>query len=481
MPICSKEYPADTFLGLFDEPFYVFDRKDSTLTVYNKGYSRLTEGRQSLNEFILHLRNSLTEVDYPSLDSFRNHLKNGTESFTVMFSENFLNDLGDVIGISVRGQKKVLENGDDITVGVFHQRKTRNTTLGDGITFDQLTELVSKMDITNIAIDHIDRDHNEGTYIAIVDVDHFKFINDNYGHQYGDYVLTKIAEILRSVVGYQGFVGRIGGDEFFIVFTARLDIAALRDNLQNIRLLVNKTFEGKGPREGSPLSVSIGAAKYPDDAGNYNDLFTVADYCLFLAKEKGRNRYVFYTPEKHPPLAEIKRIRHGGQGIVNGRDDMPLGDVLVQMQYMLLYEKNVDTRQMLLEYKNRFKLPFIALMNMGESRIEFENRGKKDSGISAGDITEVVEIAYEYTKRSEPNGTGIWVCNQVDHLTTEYEDITKRMFEKNLISFIGIPFTDIKGNDMLLFFGSFGTNSVWNEQHFIYHRLFVDALSSRSF
>ena len=470
---------ADIFLSLFEEPFYVFCKDEMTITIYNTGQSKLTEGTFPLDEFLLHLRRDLPELDIPSLQSFEKHLLDGTDNFSVVFTENFVSKYSDVASIVVQGMNKTLENGKVMTVGAFRLRRFRNAKPGQDIAIDELTGVITKASITNTAIDLIDRDHNEGTYIAIVDVDYFKFINDNYGHQYGDYVLAKIAKLIRAEVGYNGFVGRIGGDEFFIIFTDKPDETKLRDHLQNIRLSVNKAFEGRGPRPDSPLSVSMGAAKYPDDADNFNDLFVVADFCLYLAKEKGRNRYIFYTPSKHPSLAEIKARKEEGQGLINGREDLPAGDVLAQMEYMLRYDKNVDLSRLFTEFLTRFKLPYLIFREAATGKILYErNAGGK---LPEYDKNSFFELIAKYAEKETPNTYGLYVSNDISHLPEKLFDIVDELKKFDLVSFILIPVTDTDGKEYSLFTATFGTNMVWNEEHFMYYRLFADALSARTF
>ena len=474
----DRSLQADAFMDLFEEPFYVYRTSDNTVTLYNTEKSKLIGGTYSLKEFILRFRRKLPEEDVPSLQSLEKHLLERTESFSVMFTENFASDLPDVAGIIVRGIRKTLDSGEDVTVGTLHYRRIRNAKPGIDIELDELTGVITKANITSIAIDNIDRDHNKGTYIAIIDVDYFKYVNDNYGHQYGDYVLSKIAEIIRAEVGYEGFVGRIGGDEFFVVFTKPLEIPSLRDHLQNIRLLVNSTFAGKGPREGSSLSVSIGAAKYPDDADNFNDLFVVADFCLYLAKEKGRNRYIFYTPEKHPTLAEIKARKEEGQGAINGREDLPLGDVLVQMEYMLKYEKSVDLNRIFTEFLTRFRLPYVIFRNVETGEILFEKSA--NNKLREYDAEKFFSLIEGYIGKETPNPYGLYMSNDIGHLPEKFFDIVDELKKFDLVSLIVIPVADTEGKKFETIIASFGTNVVWNEEHFIYFRLFADALSGRA-
>ena len=91
-------------------------------------------------------------------------------------------------------------------------------TNANSIKHDSLTGLVDKTDIIRIAKERIDDRRLEGTTLAIVDIDFFKAINDTYGHQFGDEVIKRVADIISKETGNEGIAGRFGGDEFLIVF-----------------------------------------------------------------------------------------------------------------------------------------------------------------------------------------------------------------------------------------------------------------------
>ncbi|MBR1861296.1 MAG: GGDEF domain-containing protein [Lachnospiraceae bacterium] len=443
MAIDPSQIPAVTFFELFDEPFFAFSKKEQTITIYNSKHTKLVEGTFFLPDFIMLLRDSLSEDDFPSLDSFEKHLQKESEHFSLTFANNFINDSSDVVGVMIRGMVAITTGGEKLVIGNIHPRVSRRVALGDEIARDPLTGLIDKVDIAKLSINAIDRDHTEGIYIAIVDIDYFKYVNDNYGHQYGDYVLSQVAEIIRSEVGNDGLCGRIGGDEFFILFTKALDMSELRDHMQNIRTLVNKTFENKGPREDTPISVSAGLARYPSDAENYNDLFVIADYCLYLAKEKGRNRYIIYTPEKHPPLEEMKKRRENGSGIINGRDTLPLGDVLVQTQYMIMYENNIDLLRVTSDLANRFKFPcFLFADNDREEALQICG---KQSGILNSVKERLIKALKKYKDTIPVNNYGFYVCNNINHIKDLQKELLDEFEAMELISFVFIPFEDQAG------------------------------------
>ena len=117
--------------------------------------------------------------------------------------------------------------------------------------------------------------------IVILDVDYFKQVNDRYGHLYGDKVLTRVAKKLKEVVGEDGVVGRIGGDEFMIVLNGINDDYSLRGILRAIRTQVK--WEFKNDYENFQVTTSIGVAFSPNNGHEYEELFKKADFCLYMA------------------------------------------------------------------------------------------------------------------------------------------------------------------------------------------------------
>ena len=137
----------------------------------------------------------------------------------------------------------------------------------------------------------------ESTYLVIIDLDNFKTVNDTFGHLFGDEVLLRTVEIVKNAIGRMGMLGRIGGDELMVVLTSIESQVELRNLLRSIRTDIEWSF--KGEKEGLNLTCSIGVAAYPDNGNSYDKIFQLADRMLYLAKNKGKNRYIIYTPEIH--------------------------------------------------------------------------------------------------------------------------------------------------------------------------------------
>lgn len=124
-----------------------------------------------------------------------------------------------------------------------------------------------------------------GIGLIIFDIDHFKNINDTYGHQVGDLVLIQMAQTLTQTMGLAGQAFRMGGEEFAIVlpFVSNSFIEEMADRIcQAIR-------HQNGASQVPSVTVSAGIARFPDDAYTAADLIKCADDAMYLAKAQGRN------------------------------------------------------------------------------------------------------------------------------------------------------------------------------------------------
>lgn len=199
--------------------------------------------------------------------------------------------------------KRILKNDDGIiiagAVSIAHGKedKTLDISVQDELR-DAGTDLLNKKAITNYARKLIDKRVGHKVTIAIIDIDDFKSVNDTYGHMFGDEVLRDVAGILKKTVGRNGLCGRIGGDEMFIVMEHLEDDESIRTVFRTIKNNVSWLYHND-PRNINKITCSIGAASYPDDAKDLDTLFSIADKMLYLAKEKGKNRYIIYRPDLH--------------------------------------------------------------------------------------------------------------------------------------------------------------------------------------
>ena len=126
--------------------------------------------------------------------------------------------------------------------------------------------------------------------LVVIDLDHFKRINDTFGHAEGDRALALAATALREVVRESDAVGRLGGEEFVLVLPG-VDAPAAREAAERARIAVSEVQIG-----GRQLACSAGLACFPDDAADAPGLLMAADAALYAAKDRGRGRTCRYRP-----------------------------------------------------------------------------------------------------------------------------------------------------------------------------------------
>ena len=139
----------------------------------------------------------------------------------------------------------------------------------------------------------IDAQEERCAYFIMIDLDYFKKINDCYGHSEGDRALKEAAQELEMVFGHEGFVGRVGGDEFAVLLYTPVSRDEIERKLQYFLSRLNKI-----KLKDRLLSCSIGANPVLGDETMEN-LYRSADKLLYMAKERGRNQYVLGDRKIH--------------------------------------------------------------------------------------------------------------------------------------------------------------------------------------
>ena len=162
------------------------------------------------------------------------------------------------------------------------------------VSHDELTNCLNYRWTMNRLEAEIDRASRYKKYfsIAMLDVDHFKNINDVYGHLYGNRVLQIFSDFIRKNIRNIDIFGRYGGDEFILIFPeidssqALLGLKRIKKEMQQLDLKI-KGLKGK---EDIEIKFSAGVASFPHNAQNLNDLLSFADSSLYRAKVAGRDK-----------------------------------------------------------------------------------------------------------------------------------------------------------------------------------------------
>lgn len=178
------------------------------------------------------------------------------------------------------------------------QEKLRSQAL-----IDPLTSLFNRRHFENVIEEQLINAERDKLPLSLLmlDLDHFKRFNDNFGHDAGDYVLKEISRVLLETVIEKDTVYRLGGEELAVI-TPNFSPSQAIELANNICHIVEKLHLSlKGTSLGT-LTVSIGIASFLDSKVNKDELVKYADVALYKAKDQGRNRSVHYLEQYNEPL-----------------------------------------------------------------------------------------------------------------------------------------------------------------------------------
>ncbi|PLR92832.1 GGDEF and EAL domain-containing protein [Bacillus sp. T33-2] len=212
--------------------------------------------------------------------------------------------------------------GRDVT-----QRKKAEKTIQLMAYHDTLTGLPNRNRFRQHLNDVLQQQENKMLAVLFLDLDRFKIINDTKGHSVGDILLQKVAKRLEQAVQGDGMVSRQGGDEF-IILLENLDKPEVTKIAQRI------LDEFSNPIEINDqeffVTTSIGISLFPVDGDDEETLIKNADTAMYLAKERGKNNFQFYTSQLHGLSSRKMELENG------------LRKALEQDQLSLYYQPQVD-------------------------------------------------------------------------------------------------------------------------------------------
>ena len=177
---------------------------------------------------------------------------------------------------------------------IFNMKSLYNKVEFLSIT-DGLTELYNRRHFeTNVEREFLRaKRYKNMLSLAILDIDHFKSVNDTYGHQYGDYVLKEVSNLMKSSFRKTDMVYRYGGEELSVILpetsmdNAIIPLERLREKISQYNFCYNGTSIS--------LTVSIGVSEMKSEYNDSSDLIKTADLALYNAKETGRNKVIKYN------------------------------------------------------------------------------------------------------------------------------------------------------------------------------------------
>ncbi len=242
-----------------------------------------------------------TAAKYGQADDERRHIRKNGEEF---WSSGIMSAIRDAKG-NLRGFAKVCR---DITQRVKDDELIRHQAM-----HDPLTGLLNRKAFETRVLFELPRIRKSKTKAAIflIDLDDFKTVNDDHGHDTGDLYLKNIAIKLSKIIRRGDILARFGGDEFVMFFSNLKKLDGVKEIVAKIIKTIgakvslnNRTFK---PR------ASIGVSLYPDDAKTYSTLLKLADIALYRAKDAGKNSFKMFKEvksRKAVTLRSYEKLRH---------------------------------------------------------------------------------------------------------------------------------------------------------------------------
>lgn len=199
--------------------------------------------------------------------------------------------------------QRVLNDNQKLLMSAFSELTAlalANVRLRENLRFqsirDPLTGLYNRRYLEDFLVKQINQSERANVPLSVLmlDLDHFKKINDTYGHDAGDAVLKELGKVLIGDIRVGDTAARYGGEEFIVVFY-NSDLETVKQRAEKIRHSVSMLQIKYGAQDVGPITISIGISGYPMHGQTPAELIESADRALYLAKKNGRNQVVIYS------------------------------------------------------------------------------------------------------------------------------------------------------------------------------------------
>lgn len=233
-----------------------------------------------------------------------------------VFYQRLVKDVGNQLALAVIGVlltiliawyltnrllRKLKEREVNLTYEIS-ERKIAEGKLHQIATYDQLTNLPNRYLLHSEFNQKLEEVHRYENMLAVLffDLDHFKTINDIYGHETGDILLQEVSKRISGLVRSYDLLARFGGDEFVMIMPHLKDAAAVYPVVEKI---IESFEQGYDLGEVTvQVTTSIGISIFPQDGNNPSTLLKNADMAMYRAKSEGRNGYHFFTQKMNEDL-----------------------------------------------------------------------------------------------------------------------------------------------------------------------------------
>lgn len=286
---CSEQYAEDLLSVYYDGAIGI--NTNGEIIFINKSASKITgwlqsEAKEQILEKVFNFNNDVLEKSYLKII---NKIIDSGQVFGPIKKHVIKTKKNKAISVDF-SISPLDENTVILMFHKLHANEKQHRPLLYQFSHDSLTRLANRNTLQQ-SINHL---HDNYKYVGktysllLLDIDRFKLINDNYGHNIGDQLLQLIAERMQNLIRDKDNIGRWGGEEFLCILPdADIDTACgiaerLRQNISEHPFNINN--------QEIYITLSIGVSNFPTDGKNTNELFRVSDTTLYAAKHNGRNR-----------------------------------------------------------------------------------------------------------------------------------------------------------------------------------------------
>ncbi len=349
---------------------------------------------------------------------------------------------------------------------VSSRRKSKDINLAIEANRDSLSGLLNKRAVTEYAMELLSGKPPFNVNLVILDIDNFTDVVASFGHLFGDEVVYTIAGIIKTEIGTRGIAGRITGSGFLIVLENTRDETDLRGILRAIR---TKTEWAFADRSGNiSITCSMGVSTYPVDSSDYDELFMQADKALYIAQQKGMNRYVIYDVEKHGAVE--KDMNSKIAFLSDKKDPSDKLSFVSQISENLVFGRMPDIAVLLEQIRTQFAIDDICVYS--GSQMDLILSCGNSSAKSAAYM-----FSNHYTERF--SGDGIFAIDNVNELEGRDDNAFALLSEQNVGGAVQYLMTEgsiVKGMISFCYIGRFKKWAVSDLNYFAFIGRTVTAL-----
>ena len=205
-----------------------------------------------------------------------------------------------------------------LTRYIIKKQQANNRALTQQATTDALTKLPNRSHLIKNIESIIRKEPSSIFAIIFFDIDYFKTINDNYGHEVGDKILRKFAETIKSHITKKDILSRFGGDEFVLLLRSIDSPINIKEFIKNLSEKLDTSFIIDDQE--IFISTSIGVSFYSEDANDARTLLKYSDIAMYSAKESGRNNYSFFSKKTIEKMEKEHALSHSLHSILKNNN-----------------------------------------------------------------------------------------------------------------------------------------------------------------